>query len=369
MLRRIRGHPMDDEDFMRQAIKLAEKGRFSVRPNPLVGCVLVRDGEIIAEGWHDHIGGLHAEQMAIADAESRGVETQGAIAYVTLEPCNHFGRTPPCSEALMWAGVKKVVIGATDPNPTVRGGGLEALKREGIDVEIGVLEKECNQQMSAFMHWCKYRRPYVLLKAATDNNGRIDGDPEKPAVRFSSKESLELVHEIRRDSMAIVVGINTVIRDDPKLTVREGKSSATDITPKRVVIDPKNRIPNDCYLMTNPDAKTYLINAKKYDTSNDKEHVNRIVLPSEKGKIDVKKILDYLGDLEVQTLLVEGGLETWKCFLEEKLVDSAHLCISEIELKAKNENYFHKSHLEEAGLVLKSEIKLSTDTITKWERN
>ena len=100
---------MQDEDFMRRAIELAEKGRFSVRPNPLVGCVLVRDGKIIAEGWHDHLGGLHAEQMAIADAESRGVETQGSVAYVTLEPCNHFGRTPPCSEALMWAGVKKAV--------------------------------------------------------------------------------------------------------------------------------------------------------------------------------------------------------------------------------------------------------------------
>ena len=369
MFRTFRGHPMDDEDFMRRAIELAERGRYSVRPNPLVGCVLVRDGKIIAEGWHDHLGGLHAEQMAIADAESRGVKTQGSIAYVTLEPCNHFGRTPPCSEALMWAGVKKVVIGAADPNPIVRGGGLEALKREGIDIEIGILEKECNQQMFAFMHWCKYRRPYVLLKAATDNNGRIDGDPEKPAVRFSSKESLEMVHEIRRDSMAIIVGINTVIRDNPKLTVRGEKISNNDVLPKRVVIDPRNRIPNDCYLMTTSDAETYLINAEKYDSTDDKEHVNRIVLPSENGKIDVKKILDYLGDLEVQTLLLEGGLETWKRFLEEKLVDSAHLCISKIELDAKNEDYFNKSHLEQAGLIEKEQIKLGNDIISKWERN
>ena len=369
MFRGFRGQAMDDEDFMRRAIKLAEKGRFTVRPNPLVGCVLVRNGEIIAEGWHDHIGGLHAEQMAIADAESRGVETQGAIAYVTLEPCNHFGRTPPCSEALMWAGVKKVVIGAADPNPTVRGGGLEALTREGIDVEIGILEKECNQQMSAFMHWCKHRRPFVILKAATDINGKIDGDPEKPAVRFSSKESLEIAHEIRRDSMAIIVGVNTVIRDNPKLTVREGKGSTTDIIPKRVVIDPNDRIPTDCYLMTSNDAETYLINAKKYDSTNDKEHVNRITLPSENGKIDVKKILDCLGDLEVQTLLVEGGLETWKRFLEEKLVDSAHLCVSKIKLDTENEDYFNKDYLKDAGLVLKNKIILGDDTITKWERN
>ena len=359
---------MQDEFFMRRAIELAEKGRFAVRPNPLVGCVLVRDGEIIAEGWHDHLGGLHAEQMAIADAEARGVETQGSIAYVTLEPCNHFGRTPPCSEALMWAGVKKVIIGVADPNPTVRGGGVDALSKEGIEVEIGLLEEECYAQMSAFMHWCEHRTPHVLLKAATDNNGRIDGDPGKPAVRFSTKKALEMVHEIRRDSMAIIVGVNTVIRDDPKLTVRGIKSSA-DIVPKRVVIDPNNWIPIDCQLMTTPDAETYLINAKKYDKTKDQAHVNRIVLPTENGDIDVKKILHCLGDLEVQTLLVEGGLETWKRFLDQKLVDSAHLCISNIELDAQNEDYFYKSHLEEAGLVLKEEITLGNDIITKWERN
>lgn len=359
---------MQDEFFMRRAIELAEKGRFAVRPNPLVGCVLVRDGEIIAEGWHDHLGGLHAEQMAIADAEARGVETQGSIAYVTLEPCNHFGRTPPCSEALMWAGVKKVIIGVADPNPTVRGGGVDALSKEGIEVEIGLLEEECYAQMSAFMYWCEHRIPHVLLKAATDNNGRIDGDLGKPAVRFSTKKALEMVHEIRRDSMAIIVGVNTVIRDDPKLTVR-GKKGSADIVPKRVVIDPNNRIPIDCQLMTTPDAETYLINAKKYDKTKDKSHVNRIVLPTENGDIDVKKILHCLGDLEVQTLLVEGGLETWKRFLEQKLVDSAHLCISNIELDAQNEDYFYKSHLEEAGLVLKEEITLGNDIITKWERN
>lgn len=359
---------MQDEFFMRRAIELAEKGRYSVRPNPLVGCVLVRDGEIIAEGWHDHLGGLHAEQMAIADAESRGVETQGSIAYVTLEPCNHFGRTPPCSEALMWAGVKKVIVGVSDPNPTVRGGGVEALTKEGIETEIGILENECHEQMSEFMHWCKHRRPKVLLKAATDINGRIDGDPEKPAVRFSSKESLELVHEIRRDSMAIIVGVNTVIRDNPKLTVRGTEKSESDFIPKRVVIDPNNKIPNDCYLMVESDAETYLINSKEYDSTNDEKHVNRIILPSINGKIDVNKILDYLGDLEVQTLLVEGGLETWKRFLEEKLVDSAHLCISDIELDAENEDFFFKSHLENAGLILKNEIILGNDRITKWER-
>ena len=138
---------MDDEaQFMRRAIEIAERGRHRVMPNPLVGCVLVKDGEIIAEGWHDHIGGLHAEQMAIADAEAKGVATQGSTAYVTLEPCNHFGRTPPCTEALLWAGIERVVIGALDPNPTVRGDGANSLIENGVSVSTGSLENECMEQ-------------------------------------------------------------------------------------------------------------------------------------------------------------------------------------------------------------------------------
>ena len=358
---------MSDEDFMRRAIELAERGRYSVMPNPLVGCVLVRNGEIIAEGWHDHLGGLHAEQMAIADAEVRGVETQGSTAYVTLEPCNHFGRTPPCSEALMWAGIKKVIIGTSDPNPTVRGGGLEALHKEGIDVKIGVLENECNQQMSAFMHWCRNKRPHVLLKAATDFNGRIDGDPEKPAIRFSSKESLDLVQNLRRDSMAILVGVNTVIRDNPRLTIRGDNTSKIDNIPKRIVIDPNNRIPHDCHLMTESDAETYLINTKKFDASKDMKHVNRIILPSENGEIDVEKILDCLGDLEIQTLLVEGGLNTWKRFLDSNLVNSAHLCVSQKILPGESEAYFTNVDLENAGLKIVEKIHLGIDDISRWE--
>ena len=145
------------EQYMRRAIELAERGRHRVMPNPLVGCILVREDKVVAEGWHDHIGGLHAEQMAIADAESKGVATRGTTAYVTLEPCNHFGRTPPCTEALLWAGVSKVVIGAMDPNPTVRGDGARTLEESGVEVVTGVLEDECERQMEEFIHWCRER--------------------------------------------------------------------------------------------------------------------------------------------------------------------------------------------------------------------
>ncbi|MEE3113538.1 MAG: bifunctional diaminohydroxyphosphoribosylaminopyrimidine deaminase/5-amino-6-(5-phosphoribosylamino)uracil reductase RibD, partial [Candidatus Thermoplasmatota archaeon] len=320
---------MDDgAGFMRRALELAELGRHRVMPNPMVGCVLVRDGVIVAEGWHDHVGGLHAEQMAIADAEARGVTTRGTTAYVTLEPCNHFGRTPPCTESLLWAGVGRVVIGAMDPNQTVRGGGAEALEQEGVAVEVGLLESECEGQMGAFMHWCRHRRPQVTLKAATDSRGRIDGDPSEPAERFSSAESLALAHELRAGSMAILVGVDTVVRDDPSLTVR-GPDIGPREPPIRVVIDPNDRTPPGCRLLTDGKAPTLLVQSSDFG-SGDSHHVERVMISEQ--EIPVARILDMLGDRGVQSLLVEGGADTWGRFLDAGLVDRARLCVSPIEL-------------------------------------
>ena len=225
-------------EYMRRAIEVAEKGRGQVRPNPLVGCVLVKNDEIIAEGWHDHLGGLHAEQMAIHDAEEKGHNTNGSVAYVTLEPCNHFGRTPPCTEALLWAGIGKVVIAHGDPNPIVRGNGISVLEEAGIEVESGLLEKDAAMQMREFLHWCQYRRPFVTVKVAVDANGSVD-DLSKAAGRFTSDECLKEVHKLRKDCCAILVGANTVNRDNPSLNVR---LIETQRQPLRVIIDPNNRI-------------------------------------------------------------------------------------------------------------------------------
>ena len=354
----------DGEAHMRRAIELAERGRHRVMPNPLVGCVLVRDDEVVAEGWHDHIGGLHAEQMAIADAESRGVPTQGTTAYVTLEPCNHFGRTPPCTESLLWAGVSRVVIGALDPNPTVRGGGSEALLEAGVVVESGLLEEDCEGQMAAFMHWCRHRRPLVTLKASTDSEGRIDVPPTEPPRRFSSDRSLELAHEIRADSMAILVGVGTVIRDDPSLTVR-GPGIGPRDSPTRVVIDPENRIPPDSKLMTQGDAPTLIVQSSETDSSGDLPHVERVVIPER--EIPVARVLDMLGDRGVQSLLVEGGADTWSRFLSEGAVDRARICISPIDLGGSGP-VFRSSSLGESGLVLTSEEDCSEDRVEWWSK-
>ena len=194
-----------DVSCMKQALELAEHGRGQVSPNPPVGCVLTRNGGVIAVGWHDHLGDLHAEQAAIANAEWRGVTTEGCTAYVTLEPCNHFGRTPPCTQALLWAGVKEVVVATRDPNPTVRGEGIQVLLDAGIVVREGLLSDEAQTQMQAFMHWCESKRPLVTLKAAMDANGVVDG--EAPG-RFTSEESLNGAHRLRRQCDAILVGVN-----------------------------------------------------------------------------------------------------------------------------------------------------------------
>lgn len=289
---------------MRRAIEVAENGRGKVRPNPLVGCVLVKDGEVIAEGWHDHLGGLHAEQMAIHDAEEKGHNTNGAVAYVTLEPCNHFGRTPPCTEALLWAGISKVIVAHGDPNPLVRGNGVSVLEEAGIVVESGLLQDEAAAQMREFLHWCEKRRPFVTVKIATDSNGSVD-DLSENAGRFTSQECLVRVHELRKDCDAILVGSNTVIRDNPSLTVRLVE---TERQPLRVVIDPNNRIPEE---------------SKVLNDGFGTRHLNEDF----RG---LEAMLDMLGDLEVQRLLVEGGPTTITHFLELDLVDEFILVKSDV---------------------------------------
>ena len=356
-----------DEEYMQRAISLAERGRGRVMPNPLVGCLLVKDGQVIAEGWHDRIGGLHAEQAAIADAETRGISPQGSTAYITLEPCNHFGRTPPCTEALLWAGVTHVVIGASDPNPTVRGGGSAVLRQAGMEVEEGILADECMDQMREFMHWCESKRPYVLLKAAVDPNGRIDGDQSEPAERFSSESSLEIVHQLRSESMAILVGINTVIRDNPSLTVR-GPDIGPRVPPMRVVIDPSGRIPSDCTLMRDGSAPTLLIHCEDQGQLDDPVHVERVILSDDDGEISVERILDMLGDRGIQSLMVEGGADTWRRFLAEELVDRVHLCRSPFDLSGEDGVTFEEHELTSAGLRRVSVRDIDGDEVSSWEK-
>ena len=314
----------DDRAYMERALLVAERGRGKVSPNPLVGCVLVKDGIVIAEGWHDHLGGLHAEQMAIHDAEEKGHSPNGSTAYVTLEPCNHFGRTPPCTEALMWAGVKEVIVAHGDPNPTVRGNGCRVLNEAGIPTRTGLMQEEAKEQMHAFMHWCEHRRPLVTVKLALDAHGSVD-DRALDAGRFTSHGCLEKVHELRRDSDAVLVGVETVNRDNPQLTVR---FVPTTRQPLRVVIDPNARVNADASLL-HDDGETRMV-------QNDFSGLH--------------SLLNQLGDQDIQRVLVEGGPTTIHRFLEAGLVDEVYLVHVEVEHSEPVPSNIDHRLLEQAGL-------------------
>ena len=332
----------EDEAFMQRALDIAERGRGRVAPNPLVGCVLVKEGEIIAEGWHDHLGGLHAEQMAIHDAESKGKSPNGSTVYVTLEPCNHYGRTPPCTQALMWAGIKKAVIAHYDPNPTVRGQGVEVLKDAGIEVETGLLEVEAAVQMREFLYWCEHRRPIVTVKLAVDKNGSVD-DRSQAAGRFTSEGCLDAVHQLRKECDAILVGVETIIRDNPSLNIRRVPSKRQ---PLRVVIDPNGRIPQDANVLTDGEETIVLSD----DFSN---------LPA---------LLNRLGDMEIQRLMVEGGPVTIKHFLNAGLVDEFYLVQAAAEHQTPYPSGIDAQIITAGGLSLNQTIAWGDESVQLFSR-
>ena len=332
----------EDEAFMQHALDVAERGRGRVAPNPLVGCVLVKEGEIIAEGWHDHLGGLHAEQMAIHDAEAKGNSPNGATAYVTLEPCNHYGRTPPCTEALLWSGVQHVIVAHPDPNPTVRGKGFQVLRDAGISVESGLLEQRAAEQMKPFLHWCEHRRPIVTVKLAVDANGSVDDRSEAPQ-RFTSEACLDEVHRLRMDCDAILVGAETVERDNPSLTVRRIE---TERQPLRVILDPQER--------TNPNATVYTDDHETVQIGADYSGL----LP----------LLNRLGDMEKQRLLVEGGPTTILSFLKEGLVDEFYLVQSTIVHQQPVPSNIDEQLLVSAGLTLDRTEAWGEESVQVWKR-
>lgn len=210
---------MNDEFYMSRALELAERGVGAVNPNPLVGCVLVRDGEVIGEGWHTAFGKLHAEREALADCRARGEDPRGATAYVTLEPCCHFGKTPPCTEGLIEAGVARVVVGAPDPNPQVAGRGCAALREAGIEVTEGVLLDACQAVNQVFFHYITHKRPYVIAKYAMTLDGKI-ATRTGASKWITGAAARQRVHEDRNRYAAIMVGVGTVLADDPLLTCR-----------------------------------------------------------------------------------------------------------------------------------------------------
>ncbi len=311
---------MDDVQYMRLALELAARGAGYTSPNPMVGAVLVKDGRIVGRGYHRQVGGPHAEVEAIADA---GPEAEGATLYVTLEPCNHHGRTPPCSEAVIRAGITRVVVAMEDPNPHVTGGGIGRLQASGIEVISGVCRNEAWQLNEAFVKYVRSGLPWVVLKSAMTLDGRIataSGD----ARWVSGPQSRALVHRLRHRLDAILVGIGTVKADNPSLTTRLAEGGGRD--PVRIILDTGLSIDPDARVLhLESDAPTWIVCGPGVDAGK-MERLNKtgarcMVMDLDHGRVDLKALLRRLGSEQITSLLVEGGATVAGGFLSQALVD------------------------------------------------
>lgn len=311
----------DDRYYMRAALRLAAKGSGLTSPNPMVGAVVVRDGMIIGKGYHQSVGGPHAEVNALLAA---GASAAGATLYVTLEPCNHFGRTPPCTRAILAARIARVVIGMADPNAHVKGGGVDYLRAAGVSVETGVLEDECRLLNQSFSKHVTTGLPYVTLKAAMTLDGFI-ATRKGESKWISNDLSRRFVHRLRCRLDGIMVGVGTALADDPLLTARVGKSSKCR-QPTRIVLDSDLRIPVTSRLVrTARDYPLYVAcseraSMERADTL-EQNGVKILRLSSENARIDLQGLLVELGKLPLTSVLVEGGSQVLGEFLEQGLAD------------------------------------------------
>ncbi len=304
---------VQDEKFMRRALALALRGMGSTSPNPVVGAVLVRNGRFIGGGYHKRAGGPHAEVFAL-----RGVKARGATLYVTMEPCSTWGKTPPCTDAVIAAGVKRVVVAALDPNPKHNGRGLKLLKRAGIRVESGLLAEESTRMNEVFKKWVTTGLPFVTAKAAMSLDGKIatrSGDSKwitSPAVRA-------IAHSLRAKVDAIMVGSNTVLKDNPHLTVRHGVRGKQ---PLRVVMDSRGRSPLSAHLFTDEfHERTVVITSRLSSRRWRDALVKRGISVLETKPHDLRAALRALGKLNVTNVLIEGGGELLGAAFDGRLID------------------------------------------------
>jgi diaminohydroxyphosphoribosylaminopyrimidine deaminase/5-amino-6-(5-phosphoribosylamino)uracil reductase len=315
---------MDDEQWMRKVLRLAEKGRGRTSPNPLVGAILVKNGKVVGEGYHARAGEAHAEIIALQRAREKA---KGATLYINLEPCTHYGKTPPCAPQVVKAGVKKGIIGMEDPNPLVRGKGIETLKKAGLNVRTGILERECRRLNEAFCKYITAREPFVILKIAATLDGKI-ATREGDSKWISGEASRRFVHRLRDEVDGVLVGIGTVLRDDPLLTARI--KGGRD--PCRIVLDSQLKIPEEAKVFG--DSPTKVIIAATESAPKDKierlgnKGVRILTLESKEGRIDLKSCLSKLGEIGMMSLMVEGGNQVNGSFLDERLIDKLLLFLS-----------------------------------------
>ncbi len=321
---------VEDEKYMQAALKLAQRGLGSVEPNPAVGCVIVKSGQIIGKGWHKEFGGPHAEINALEDCESLGANPQGAAMYVTLEPCSHEGKTGPCTEAIIKAGLAKVVVAAIDPSEHAGGKGIEQLRNAGIEVQTGVCETEAKLLNAPFFKFAATGKSWVILKWAQSIDGKMAWAGQTDGKRWiSGDKSRKNAHKLRRRVQAILVGIGTVLADNPRLTARPSKGKKV----ARIVLDSKLRIPLTSKLLSTAKKVPVLIvtsqeavqtNARKCERIAQKG-AELLICPEVNGRSNLAFLLDGLGKRGIAQLLVEGGATVLSSFLKEGLADE--ICV------------------------------------------
>ena len=315
---------MESTDYMRRAVELARKGIGFVNPNPLVGAVIVKDGRIIGEGWHEKYGQPHAERNALKNC----IESpEGAELFVTLEPCCHHGKQPPCTEAVIQAGIKKVYIGSSDPNPLVAGKGVQQLRGAGIEVETAVCKDECDNLNRIFFHYITKKTPYCLMKIAMTADG-------KTATRagfsrwITNEASRQHVHELRKQFSAIMCGIGTVIADNPSLTCRIENPS----NPIRIICDTHLRIPVDCTVVRTAKEVPTIVATSSQDSARiaklRESGVQILKVPDEEGHISLKLLMKKLGEQGIDSVLLEGGSHLHESALRAGIVQHVQIYIA-----------------------------------------
>jgi diaminohydroxyphosphoribosylaminopyrimidine deaminase/5-amino-6-(5-phosphoribosylamino)uracil reductase len=324
-----------DRHWMQRALELARRGIAASSPNPTVGCVILDcAGQVAGEGWHEYDLLDHAEIFALKTAGERAGECiRGGTAYVTLEPCNHTGRTPPCTEALIAAGIKRVVAATIDPNPAVAGHGLDALHAAGQEVLLGVCQAEARRLNEGFARWSQHHRPFVLMKVAMTLDGRIAPPPGTHTLRepywITNEQARAAVQPLRWQADAALTGVDTVLADDPLLTDRSGLRRRRPLL--RVVLDSALRMPLDSKMVATAHGDLVVFTVSK-DDARVRELTSRgvrvEVLPADAGRVPLGKLLDKLGEEGILTLLTETGTRLNTALLAGGLVDRIHLFVS-----------------------------------------
>ncbi|HEX4044314.1 MAG TPA: bifunctional diaminohydroxyphosphoribosylaminopyrimidine deaminase/5-amino-6-(5-phosphoribosylamino)uracil reductase RibD, partial [Gammaproteobacteria bacterium] len=303
---------INHENYMSLALQLAKQGCLTVSPNPMVGCILLKNQQIIGQGYHQYAGGPHAEAHALAAA---GSDAQGATAYITLEPCCHSKkRTPPCTTALIQAGIKKVYVACLDPNPQVAGKGIQQLQEAGITVEIGLQAEAATQLNQIFFHYIQKQRPFVIAKWAMSLDGKtITQSGDSKAI--SNKTSQNIAHQLRQQVDAILIGAATASQDDPLLTARveTTENIKPSKQPLRIILSTKGDLPNNLRLFDqHPTAKTLIATTTDIPAKTiayfTKKNIEVLILPkNQRGLVDLPSLLDNLGKRDITSLLIEGG--------------------------------------------------------------